>query len=131
MRATIDLLTLWTDEIETMKAFYRDVLGFPVLQDSEKYVEFINESVRFTICDRDVMREILGEREFGAAASGQIIEFAFPCATAEEVDLTYVDLISRGASPVQPPANMPWNQRTAYFADPDGNIHEIFTDLEG
>jgi len=24
---------------------------------------------------------------------------------------------------------MPWNQRTAFIADPDGNIHEIFADL--
>ncbi|RKD32466.1 hypothetical protein [Thermohalobacter berrensis] len=31
--------------------------------------------------------------------------------------------------PIQPPKNMPWNQRTALFSDPDGNIHEIFYDL--
>lgn len=35
-----------------------------------------------------------------------------------------------GATPIQAPQNMPWNQRTALFSDPDGNIHEIFAELE-
>jgi hypothetical protein len=25
--------------------------------------------------------------------------------------------------------DVPWQQRTAMFADPDGNIHEFFADL--
>jgi len=35
-----------------------------------------------------------------------------------------------GAREVHKPEDMPWNQRTALFADPDGNIHEIFADIK-
>ena len=31
---------------------------------------------------------------------------------------------------IKEPQNMPWNQRTALFADPDGNIHEIFAGIK-
>jgi len=33
------------------------------------------------------------------------------------------------ATPVHQPQNMPRNQRAALFADPDGNIHEIFAEI--
>ena len=35
-----------------------------------------------------------------------------------------------GARAIHDPEDMPWNQRTALFADPDGNIHEIFADIK-
>lgn len=43
--------------------------------------------------------------------------------------LTDAELLANGAVAVQPPDDMPWGQRTAFFADPDGNIHELFADL--
>ncbi|MDA3812094.1 MAG: hypothetical protein PF518_17380 [Spirochaetaceae bacterium] len=39
-------------------------------------------------------------------------------------------IVSKGAKAVHSPADMPWNKRTALFADPDGNIHELFAELE-
>ena len=59
---------------------------------------------------------------------GQSFELAFPLDSFEEVDKAYDELISKGATPIASPANMPWGQRTAFFADPDGNIHELFAD---
>jgi uncharacterized glyoxalase superfamily protein PhnB len=47
----------------------------------------------------------------------------------EQVDHAYAELTGKGAAHIQAPANMPWNQRTAFFADPDGNVHEIFADI--
>lgn len=38
----------------------------------------------------------------------------------------YEDLISKGATSIKGPSDMPWGHRTAFFADPEGNIHEIF-----
>ena len=43
----------------------------------------------------------------------------------------YAEIVARGAVPIHSPADMPWGQRTAMFADPDGNIHELFADLPG
>ncbi len=43
---------------------------------------------------------------------------------------SYVEFHSRGAAPVKGPADMPWGQRAAFFADPEGNVHELFAELQ-
>jgi uncharacterized glyoxalase superfamily protein PhnB len=45
------------------------------------------------------------------------------------VDASYARVLEGGTKPVQPPASMPWGQRTAFFADPEGYIHELFSEL--
>lgn len=57
------------------------------------------------------------------------LELAFPVSSPSEVDATYKELIQKGATPIKEPADMPWHQRAAFLADPDGNIHEIFAKL--
>lgn len=109
--------------------FYRDVLGFEVAQDVDTFVEFKSEGVRFSICAREDLHKATGHEDFTRPASGQHFELAFPVAGAEAVDRMYEELVARGATGIKEPADMPWNQRTAFFADPDGNIHEIFANL--
>jgi lactoylglutathione lyase len=92
-------------------------------------VEFKCAGVRFAICARSIMEQATGHTTYGQKPRGQSFELAFPVATPESVDKTYSALIAKGARPVHIPANMPWGQRTAFFADPDGNIHEVFADL--
>jgi len=127
MRAEINLVTIWTDNIENMKAFYSETMGFKIINDLGDYVEFENTGVRFAICNRSVMFEY--SDLFKVRHSGQGSELAFPCDSVEELDESYRTLIRNGAKGIHEPQNMPWRQRTALFADPDGNIHEIFTEL--
>lgn len=94
-----------------------------------QYVEFKSEGVRFSVCARSIMKEGTGHPAYSENRSGQSFELAFPLETPAEVDQTYMEVIAHGATPVKGPANMPWGQRTAFFADPDGNIHELFADL--
>ena len=128
METKISLVTIWTNNIKVMKKFYTEVLGFSVEMDLGDYVEFKNEGVRFAICMRDVMYSY--SEDYKKQAIGQSFELAFPCKNPEDVDKSYELLIANGAIPIHKPQNMPWNQRTALFADPDGNIHEIFADLK-
>ena len=127
MIAKISLVTIWTDNMEPMKMFYNEVLGFKIINDLGEYVEFENEGVRFAICLRSVMHSY--SDEFKTKSHGQSFELAFPCKSVEELDKSYWALIEGGAKGIHEPTNMPWNQRTALFSDPDGNIHEIFTEL--
>lgn len=127
MKAQINLITIWTDDIDKMRNFYNHVLGFKITADLGNYVEFENDGVRFAICLREVMYDYSSEYE--KKPSGQAFELAFPCEGPEDVDETFTMLVSRGATPIHQPQNMSWNHRTALFADPDGNIHEILTRL--
>lgn len=127
MKSEINLITIWTDEIDRMRNFYNQVLGFRIENDLGNYVEFENSGVRFAICQRDVMYEYSGE--YRKKTVGQAFELAFPCESPDDVDKSYKQLITNGATPIYEPQDMPWNQRTALFADPDGNIHEIFAEI--
>lgn len=128
MKAQINLITIWTDNIDKMKNFYNQVLGFRIENDLGNYVEFENGGVRFAICMRDVM--YVYSSEYRKEPLGQGFELAFPCENPNDVDESFKKLISKGAISVHGPKDMPWNQRTALFADPDGNIHEIFAEIK-
>ncbi|MBN2335677.1 VOC family protein [Candidatus Bathyarchaeota archaeon] len=127
MKPTIGLVTVLTDDVDPMKAFYRDVLGFEVIEDLGRYVEFSNTGTRFAICTREVMHTHTGHPSYAEQRRGQSFELAFPAGTPDEVDEHYVELLRRGAESVKPPETMPWGRRTAFIADPDGNIHELFS----
>ena len=132
MKAQINLITILTDDVVGITRFYRDVLGFTMedeTSDSEStdYVEFKNAGVRFSICSRQVMSDLTnGHQSFQEEKKGQSFELAFPCETPEEVEASYKQIILKGATAIKEPSQMPWGQTTAFFADPDGNIHEIF-----
>ena len=114
MRAEISLVTIWTDNIEAMKIFYSETLGFKIKNDLGEYIEFLNKGVRFAICNRSVMydySDIFKERH-----TGQGFELAFPCDSVEELDKTYQILLRKGAKGIHEPQNMPWKQRTAFFS---------------
>jgi len=129
MNARIALISLLTTDVPKMKQFYRDVLGFAVKSESDGYVEFASEGVRFAICTRQVMADCTdGHKSFTEETKGQAFELAFPCVSAIEVEETYHKIVASGAVPIKEPAIMPWGQTTAFFADPEGNIHEIFAD---
>lgn len=128
MKAKINLITIWTNDIDTMKNFYNQVLGFKIENDLGNYVEFENEGVRFAICMREVMYDY--SIEYEKKVIGQSFELAFPCESPSDVNESYKQLILKGATPIKEPQNMPWDKRTALFADPDGNIHEIFADIK-
>ena len=78
----------------------------------------------------NVVTDVANPRdEYEKKVIGQAFELAFPCENPNDVDESFTQLVTRGATPIHEPQNMPWNQRTALFADPDGNIHEIFARL--
>jgi uncharacterized glyoxalase superfamily protein PhnB len=67
---------------------------------------------------------------FNTPASGHAFSLAFECASADKVDSELARLVTAGAKQIQGGARMPWGQYTAFFADPDGHIHELFTTLK-
>jgi lactoylglutathione lyase len=128
VQARINLITLVTSDLAGMTSFYRDVLGFEILSgDGENFVEFKNEGVRFALTTRTVMQGVTDDASYQVAPVGQRVELAIAFDSNDEVDQAYAEITAKGARTVQPPATMPWGQYTAFFADPDGNIHELFT----
>jgi lactoylglutathione lyase len=126
----INMVGLSTDQLDAMKEFYSQVLGFEITEELESYVEFGGQPLRFALCDRKIMQQVTEDSNFNQRATGSPFELAFLCETREELDQRYAEIIEKGARPVKKPTVMPWNHYTAFFADPDGYVHELFVRLE-
>lgn len=122
----INMIGLFTDKFEAMRDFYRDVLGFEILDELPQFVEFGGQPVRFALCDRQVMKETTGYEGYQQPATGTPFEMAFECASREDLEKQFAELLAKGAKLVKEPAEMPWGQYAGFFADPDGHVHELF-----
>ncbi|MCC7085736.1 MAG: VOC family protein [Pirellulales bacterium] len=47
----------------------------------------------------------------------------------ETVDRYHQQLVNHGVKILDPPTNQAWGHRTVYFADPEGNLLEIYGEL--
>ncbi len=112
------------DDIDRMKAFYRDVFSFPIEAESATTLTFRPGSVLFALRKRT--RDYDG-RGTGAESPG--IQIAF-LASSAEVDQCHEQLVEKGIKILDPPKDRAWGHRTLHFSDPEGNILEIYSDIE-
>lgn len=126
----IKFVGLFTEQLAEMKEFYTSVLGFKIVTELESYIEFCDQPIRFAICERKIMRQVIGDPIYNVPATGTCFELAFECDSREQLDHRYEKLIGQGARAVKQPSVMPWNQYAGFFADPDGHVHELFVNLE-
>ena len=126
-KGKIGLVTVLTNNIQSLKSFYSDILGFRIQTDLGSYVEFDSEGVRVAICEIEVMKKATNHPSYQEQRKGHSFELAFPVGSPEDVDTTYNEIVAKGATPIKDPEMMPWGRKTAFIADPDGNIHEIYS----
>lgn len=100
---------------EESLAFYRDVIGFPVVfADAEMgWAQFQLGSAHIGLerCSPDDQEAI----DLVGRFVGTSIE-------VDDIQSTYESLISKGVEFVAPPAKQPWGGTLAHIKDPDGNI---------
>lgn len=124
MKVELDLISIFTDDVNVMRNFYNDIIGLEIKNELDGYVEFEMASVRFSICSRETMEQL--SSEYTKIRKGNNFELAFKCDTKAELDKLYEYVTSNGGTAIYPPETMPWGHYTGLFADPDGNIHELF-----
>lgn len=125
----IERLTIWTRSLPAMKAFYQDALGLPLVEDGEEdgFAEFAVLPLHLLLCDYALLEALTGA--LPERANAPSFQLAFPLGSPEAVDRTYRRLLEHHGRGVAAPKNRPWGQRTALFADPEGNIHALTAPL--
>ena len=78
-----------------------------------------------------MMFDATGHQSYRNIRMGQSFELAFPLPDGDSVGVYYDEIVAKGAVPVKAPEVMPWGRVTAFFADPDGNIHELYSLRDG
>ena len=123
--AAIGYINLAVIDFERSVAFYRDVLGLPLLFIDEKFqfASFRAGAIRFAVVggtDAKKMRESKGGGDVHAG-----IAFCVP-----DVDAAFSELFAKGVRFTMLPSKQPWGGYMALFADPDGNIFYLDTPPE-
>lgn len=130
IRAQLEGITVLADDVSRMARFFEDGLGLTVAVRGEHYVAFDGPGVRFAIFSRPLMGPSTHDHlSFRTPRTGQSFELNFECATPAEVHTLFDRVIAAGAEPTAVAVETDWGHFTAFFADPEGNIHSLFAVL--
>lgn len=120
-----DYAILLCGKMKETRAFYKDVMGFPLELDLENWVTFRVGATLLTLRPRGQW----AAWEDGPALSGSAgIQLAFRV-PPPAVDACHAELVAKGVTIVREPTDLPsWRHRTLFFRDPEDNVIEIYAE---
>jgi uncharacterized glyoxalase superfamily protein PhnB len=119
------LVTIVTANLDSMRAFYQEVLQVEPQIFRGNYVEFPLETGTLALW-RQSEWEAFGIAPMrGGANHSILIEFE-----VEDVDREYARLKRLPITWVQELTTQPWGHRAFYVRDPDGNVLNVHTVVE-
>jgi catechol 2,3-dioxygenase-like lactoylglutathione lyase family enzyme len=120
----IDYTVIFVRDMEAMRRFYEDILGFPLLRElSPRWIEY--QVGGNTLALAKPSRTAADAPTPNGSAS---LQLAFKV-SASEVDLCADELVRQGINLLSPPTDQAFGHRTVFFRDPDGNLLEVFADI--
>lgn len=129
MALRLEGVTVLADDVAALADFYERALGLRVEVREDAYAAFADQDIRFAIFSRPLMSgNTDGHPSYGTRFTGQAFELNFQCDDPAEVERRYDEIIAAGATPAGRPARREWGQYTGFFADPEGNIHSLFSE---
>jgi catechol 2,3-dioxygenase-like lactoylglutathione lyase family enzyme len=120
----LDYTVLLCSKMEETRAFYRDVMQFPIETDLKNWVSFRVGSALLTLRPRGWSLFEDGKSIPGSAA----VQLAFRV-PPPAVDACHAELLAKGVPILRGPTDLPdWRHRTLFFRDPEDNIIEIYAE---
>jgi catechol 2,3-dioxygenase-like lactoylglutathione lyase family enzyme len=122
----VSAISLFVEDLQTAKSFYRDVFDVPVVFEDESSV-----CVRFDRLFVNLLHvSAAGEQVEPAAVAGREAGSRFQLSIwVDDLDAACALLQERGATLLTGPIDRAWGMRTATFTDPDGHSWEIAQEL--
>jgi catechol 2,3-dioxygenase-like lactoylglutathione lyase family enzyme len=120
-----DYTILLCKKMKVTRAFYKDVMNFPIERDLENWVSFRVGATLLTLRPRGPCLAW----DDGPAVSGSVaIQLAFRV-PPPAVDACYAELVAKGVPIIREPTDLPgWRHRTLFFRDPEDNVIEIYAE---
>ncbi len=120
----INAAVLFVKDVDTCVAFYRDVVGLEPTFSDDVSSAFRLGSQDFVVLALPAAVKMLTEVTIAPQSEG--VRRTLLCVGVEDVDATYKELTAKGLTFIKPPVSQVWGRRTAYFADPEGNLWELY-----
>ena len=118
----IGAITLFVEDLEATRAFYREVFGLSVVfeDDDSTAISFGNTTINLlksSAAPELIEPALVADPSDGARAQLTI--------DVDDVDAVCAHLAARGVELLNGPVDRPWGVRTATFRDPAGHVWEI------
>ena len=118
----ISAITLFVEDLEVTKKFYREVFGLPIHYEDEASAVFNFGNTLINLLIATEARGLIEPAAVAGPEAGSRFQFTI---TVDDVDAMCSELTARGAELLNGPMDRPWGIRTASFKDPAGHIWEI------
>jgi uncharacterized protein len=130
-RSSISDICLLVQDLERAISFYRDQVGFELRRLAPGFADFFTGGVTLALWQVDHMQTHLALPTGPAHKGGWRTMAAIQVESSEHVHQMQQELASRGVPFVIEPRAYPWNAYACYFKDPEDNLWEIYTWMEG
>ena len=121
----LDHTILLCNKIDETRAFYRDIMKFPIETDLENWISFRIGSGLLTLRPRGPWAVCDDGQSIPGSAAIQLAFRVPPPA----VDVCHAELVAKGVIILRGPTDLPnWRHRTLLFRDPEDNIIEIYAE---
>ena len=118
----IDAITLFVEDLEGTKRFYREVFDLPVKFEDDDSAVFDFGNTLINLLRVTAASELIDPAPVAGPDSGSRLQLTIE---VDDVDATCARLAGRGVTLLNGPMDRPWGVRTASFTDPSGHIWEI------
>jgi catechol 2,3-dioxygenase-like lactoylglutathione lyase family enzyme len=118
----IGAITLFVEDLEAAKQFYREVFGLPVTFEDDDSAVFGFGNTIINLLKTTAARELIEPAVVATREAGSRLQLTIE---VDDVDAMCAKLATRGVELLNGPMDRPWGVRTASFRDPGGHIWEI------
>ena len=118
----IEAVTLFVEDLEGAKRFYREVFGLPVKFEDDDSAVFDFGNTIINLLKSTAASGLIEPAVVASPEAGSRLQFTIG---VDDVDAMCAELTGRGVELLNGPMDRPWGIRTASFTDPGGHIWEI------
>jgi catechol 2,3-dioxygenase-like lactoylglutathione lyase family enzyme len=115
-------ITLFIEDLDAAKKFYRKAFGLPVVFEDDNSTVFKFGNTLVNLLKTTEAAELIGPAKAASREAGSRVVFTIH---VDNVDAMCSELTARGVELLNGPMDRPWGPRTASFMDPGGHIWEI------
>lgn len=119
-------VTLFVEDLERSKAFYRDVFGLKLVFEDDNAAAFDFDNTIVNLLVAPAARTLIEPGTVAGPEAGSRCQLTI---WVGDADAACAQLQARGVELLNGPVDREWGMRTACFTDPAGHLWEIAQEL--